>query len=253
MSPGSDEQNHSECGFTLVELLAAVAVMAMLIVVIFTVQGNVRQKAQAASCLGNLRQLAAGSLMYSVDNGNEAVPICTRETADNGGFKYSTWRAYIAPYCDTQTNSADSIFRCTGDEKMYEKDVRLSGNGVTPASYGINMSSKIHDYLSNSYNQTLSGVVNPASTIFIAEIAKVINPSDAPASWVDSGGTGNYGYARFPNRSGFYGSDSWDIFPRHGGSNLNVVFYDGHAASVDIVKDIIDAPPGTEECIYDNQ
>lgn len=60
-------------GFTLVELLVVIVVIAIFAVMIFPVFGKGREKARQASCLTNQRQLAAGLLLSVLDN-DEMLP-----------------------------------------------------------------------------------------------------------------------------------------------------------------------------------
>ena len=54
--------------FTLVEMLTAVAIVAILAVLITSSLGIVREKAKDAGCLQNLREIATLASMYMADN-----------------------------------------------------------------------------------------------------------------------------------------------------------------------------------------
>jgi prepilin-type N-terminal cleavage/methylation domain-containing protein/prepilin-type processing-associated H-X9-DG protein len=55
------------CGFTLIELLVVIAIIAILAAILFPVFAQARDKARAASCLSNERQLATAARMYMDD------------------------------------------------------------------------------------------------------------------------------------------------------------------------------------------
>ena len=58
----------SRAAFTMVELLAAVAIIAILASLLFPLVANMREKSQAAKCLSNLRQIGLGLAGYAADN-----------------------------------------------------------------------------------------------------------------------------------------------------------------------------------------
>lgn len=56
-------------GFTLVELLAVIAIMAMLIGILIPALRSTRQQARAVACGSNLKQLALALMVYDQENG----------------------------------------------------------------------------------------------------------------------------------------------------------------------------------------
>ncbi len=72
----TDRQRRRTCaGFTLVELLVVIGVIALLIGVAFPVLKPALSKSKRVVCLSNLRQLGVGFQAYRDDHGG-AVPIC---------------------------------------------------------------------------------------------------------------------------------------------------------------------------------
>lgn len=236
----------------MVELLATITILLILAALIVPGMGKYYDGAHSSKCLSNLRQLSAAAQLYSSDNDGALVPMCSgASTADA-----RTWRAHLAPYLG-MTNSKSDVFRCPADKT--ERGLNYSNtelvSGVRPASYGINFTPWLHQYTIGGYSRVLKtvSVLKPADTIFLADTGLVRNPGDPVAKWTDKLPKGaNFGYARFPGDSGFAGSDAWNIFPRHKGARANVVFYGGHATSVDIEKEIMAHQPGDPLCIYDN-
>src|SRR6186997_1915263 len=63
-------------GFTLIELLVVIAIIAILAAILFPVFAQAREKARAASCLSNTKQIGLGFQMYTQDYDERAPGGC---------------------------------------------------------------------------------------------------------------------------------------------------------------------------------
>jgi prepilin-type N-terminal cleavage/methylation domain-containing protein/prepilin-type processing-associated H-X9-DG protein len=61
-------------GFTLVELLVVIGLIAMLMSLLFPVAGKMRAAANGTACLSNLRQMGLAWTMYTSDNRGKLLP-----------------------------------------------------------------------------------------------------------------------------------------------------------------------------------
>jgi len=69
----NDETNSWRKGFTLVELLVVIAMLAMLAALLLPALSSAKEKALRAACLSNLRQIGLAIHTYAADN-NSRVP-----------------------------------------------------------------------------------------------------------------------------------------------------------------------------------
>lgn len=67
----SFEGRHRHSAFTLIELLMAVAIVAILATLILAAVGSMRKKAQATECVNNLRQIGVMTAIYAGEHNNE--------------------------------------------------------------------------------------------------------------------------------------------------------------------------------------
>ena len=70
-------------GFTLVELLVVVAIIALLIGILVPAVGKARSAAESAVCGSNIRQLALANLMYADEHRDRFVPGAAKIVPDN--------------------------------------------------------------------------------------------------------------------------------------------------------------------------
>lgn len=73
-------------GFTLVELLAVITVVAILASMLLPALSSVRRSSYAARCIGNQRQLLLAAQMYWDEH--EGQGFAERTVATNGGWRY---------------------------------------------------------------------------------------------------------------------------------------------------------------------
>src|SRR6476620_5344434 len=84
-------------GFTLVELLVVIGIIAVLIGILMPVLGRAREQGRNARCLSNLRQIGQAMNMYSVDNKGFIVPGAVQwyTTTPQGGRGEENWATML--------------------------------------------------------------------------------------------------------------------------------------------------------------
>ena len=71
-------------GFTLLELLIAISLIAALVAIAIPASERIMHKGRAAACIGNLRNLGSALQVYLNENGNLMPTLVTaRESKDN--------------------------------------------------------------------------------------------------------------------------------------------------------------------------
>ncbi len=88
--------NKSSRGFTLVELLVVIGIIALLVAILLPSLNKARQAAQALACLSNLRQIGTALHMYAQEN-NDYFPI---NWSDDHG-----WHLLVSPYLGKQVKT----------------------------------------------------------------------------------------------------------------------------------------------------
>lgn len=101
-------------GFTLIEMLVVIGIVALMAALFFPVFSRVREKGRQTVCLSNERQLGVAILMYAHDNDDSLPP------------DYDAWAGCIYPY----VKSVD-VFHCLSDATLGQPP-------YFPISYGIN-------------------------------------------------------------------------------------------------------------------
>jgi len=212
-------------GFTLIELLVVIAIIAILAAILFPVFARAREKAHQTSCLGNVKQITLGIMMYMQDY-DERLPgtyIYTDPYADP--YEGLTWMPRVYPYIVSGTTAGrGGVFTCPSWPGQFPltRPTSFVLPSTPPISYGMNY------YLNISYTEggmALAQIQQPSDTILLADSGP--GRLSSSRNW-DSG----MGYLINATRLDlFLESDAYlgyCVYTRHNGM-ANVGFADGHA------------------------
>ncbi len=185
-------------GFTLVELLVVISIIALLLSVLMPSLGKAKEQARKVVCGSNFKQIYMSLFMYASENNGASVPY---RPPNNTGRSENTWDSKIAAYFSTKKNDTlKKYLVCPSDSKKREETV-LQGAQVQrtiPRSYMPNgalqnyngftgMSLIWTDYSCKAVK--LSNVYLPAKTIYMLEC--FIGSNDENYTW--SGRVGSEG------------------------------------------------------------
>jgi prepilin-type N-terminal cleavage/methylation domain-containing protein/prepilin-type processing-associated H-X9-DG protein len=140
-------------GFTLVELLVVIGIIAILVTVSFSAFGMASQHAHSSACLAHMRTLGMAFVSYSTDNDGELPGRVTEGGKDR-------WPVLLLPYVG-------------GDPKVYVDPGDPVANKVPPQNLVSNNGNN-SSFFFNGFND-LGFYTNPTLTIRMVDLNDTSN------------------------------------------------------------------------------
>ncbi|MFA6286503.1 MAG: DUF1559 domain-containing protein [Opitutaceae bacterium] len=241
--------------FTLIELLAVVAIVGVLAALVVGSVSKIRDAARRSTCASNLRQIGAAFQLYAADNkGLYPAPRMATypyPVTPPGGGSYTkqnpppgvnpsgeNWQVEISRYVVRDQNyiwdvkdiyGQANIAHCPSYDLFFNTAAKMSSqSNISTAGYGMNVNLNVNgsNYSGTTWGKenTLRfraiGLTYPATTILVGDSANffITLPWTADPSFLDG-----YGNAA----------------PKRHGATANYLYADGHVAALPLETAIV--------------
>ena len=211
----SYRSNMTRSGFTLVELLVVVAILALLAAILFPVFERVRENARQTGCLSNMKQISMGILQYEQDNDEYLPTSGPQYSGGNPSPPDYTWKWMIYPYVRTT-----DVFACPSINDPKNQNVRTepAGTPTPPQTETFELDYSSNDGVGCGTGPMPNSFPGPSSVL----TAALVVPSQTIL--IGEGGTVSLQAYYSLNEGPAYGNTIAHHF-----NGTNFAFADGHA------------------------
>jgi prepilin-type N-terminal cleavage/methylation domain-containing protein/prepilin-type processing-associated H-X9-DG protein len=230
-------------GFTLVELLVVIGIIALLVSILLPALGRAREAAVAVKCASNLRQIAVGQFLYADDHRDHLTPFWR----DLPGYRI-VWSERLRPYVGRAQGTGSSAFDGGKSDLSWlftcpsATDEQMAVGGNFPASYGINSAIRHQEWdhrrsrVRKSSEIFLVGDMQPSNLDYMT----AAHPDPTQPLRVNPTVGHMWGWDTSPPEAvQRYGPMTWARVgtPRHGGQkSRNMAFVDGHVKPMHVYE-----------------
>lgn len=180
-------------GYTLMELLTAIAIVAILAALLVPVFAAAREKGRAATCIANERQLGLAMMCY-VQDYDERFPNGILPTGATSFWVGEGWAGQCEPYLKNA-----SVLDCPDDPTEVDPD-DAGDNYVVSYGYNFNLVLGGGFYeVPTSHGQLIESVTAPERTIVLFEVSGVTANVMEPVEGATPGGWEGYYFSASGN------------------------------------------------------
>jgi prepilin-type N-terminal cleavage/methylation domain-containing protein/prepilin-type processing-associated H-X9-DG protein len=216
-------------GFTLVELLVVIGVIAVLIAILLPALSKARASARRAMCLSNLRTLGQCYYVYANDNKGKgfiyaytvAPPaayassqqfwFAARNTDSGGTQTWDSTSGYLTPYYKNP-----AFLNCPSGSEQF---LTFGLGGTVGTAQNLLTTYAYNGWISTAMPTSYAQIRRPSETFALMDAMSISNVGSPTGAYVSN-----------PPFNSSYGAGTPNLAGLHTGMG-NVLWYDGHASS----------------------